>query len=93
MRIEDFSFDTAQSLFSFRLGPATLFSLQMLPGGILACQSASHRDMTPFKPLTPLQSRRWTHVALVHYPHRAQNPTIRESLRITRVFSKFISRA
>ncbi|KAF7792655.1 hypothetical protein EIP86_003752 [Pleurotus ostreatoroseus] len=77
VRIESFPVDKAQSIFAFRLGQTTVFSLNIRPGGNLTCQSIIGRDIPPFKPMIPLQLNRWTHITLVHYPHRASNPTVR----------------
>lgn len=75
LRVERFPAEHAQNLFSFRVADSTAFSLQVHPGGTLGCQSNVSRELPKFKPV--LQLSRWTHVALVHYPHRASAPTVR----------------
>lgn len=68
------------SLFSFRLADNLVFSLRLRADGNLECQSTGNKDMVIFNTVIPKQ--RWTHLALVHYPHRSSNPTIRESLLV-----------
>ena len=77
LRIERFPVDKPQDLFSFQAGGSHVFSLQIHPKGVLGCQSAGARELPKFKPTAPLQLARWTHITLVHYPHRAPAPTVR----------------
>lgn len=41
----------------------------------MECLSNGSKDVATFKSSVPIS--RWTHIALVHYPHRASNPSIR----------------
>ncbi|KAI0700338.1 beach-domain-containing protein [Cytidiella melzeri] len=75
LRVEKFPEDSVQDVFSFCQGSKVLFSLHMRPSGRLFCRSSSTVECPDFSPI--LQLSRWTHISLVHHPHRAQAPTIR----------------
>lgn len=75
LRVEKFPAEAPQDLFTITAGGARVFALQVHPKGVLGCVSTVARELPKFKPA--LQTGRWTHVALVHYPHRASAPTVR----------------
>lgn len=75
LRIERLPTDHPQTLFAFQVAGSTIFSLRIHPEGTLGCQSTAARELPKFKPV--LQLSRWTHITLVHYPHRASAPTAR----------------
>ncbi|EKM48463.1 uncharacterized protein PHACADRAFT_266347 [Phanerochaete carnosa HHB-10118-sp] len=75
LRIEKFPVEKPQSLFSFVVAGSPVFSMQIYPDGVLGCRSNVARELPNFK--SRLQPARWTHLTLVHYPHRASAPTVR----------------
>lgn len=75
LRIEKLPAERPQNLFTLAVSGASIFSMQIHPGGVLGCQSNTARELPKFKPT--LQLARWTHLTLVHYPHRASAPTVR----------------
>ena len=75
LRIERLPVELPQALFAFQVGDSSAFSLQLHPDGTLGCRSNILRELPKFKPV--LQLSRWTHVTLVHYPHRGSAPTVR----------------
>ncbi|GBE84628.1 hypothetical protein SCP_0606070 [Sparassis crispa] len=64
-----------QLLFSFCLGGRNHIALGILRDGTLRFQSSGSNESAVFK--TTLSKSRWTHVTVVHHPHRAANATIR----------------
>ncbi|KAL4252230.1 hypothetical protein ABKN59_005526 [Abortiporus biennis] len=63
------------TLFSFHHGDFVQFALRVRPDGKLQCECTASKD--PYIFGQPITKSRWTHLALVHHPHRASNPTIR----------------
>ena len=77
IRVDKLPSGEPQSLFSFCLDQATLLSLRVHSDGRLGLQSSANKDNHTFQ--TKLQTSRWTHIGLIHYPHRSSTPTIRLS--------------
>jgi hypothetical protein len=65
------------ALFTFQIGDKTLISLSLRQDGTLELASTANKEAIMFS-RTQFHQCRWTHVTLVHYPHRASNPTIRK---------------
>ena len=81
--IEQVPKDKSHNLFSISTGERDIFSLKLRPDGSLDCASTGNKDPGVLK--ARLAKGRWTHVTLVHYPHRGSKPTIREpSVEVTR---------
>jgi hypothetical protein len=57
----------------------TLFKLSLRHDGQLELTSTGNREATVFSK-SNVPKVRWTHVTLVHYPHRVSNPSIRMTL-------------
>lgn len=53
--------------------------LRLRTDGKLELQSSANREAAVCLK-SPISKMRWTHVTLVHYPHRASNPSIRAYL-------------
>lgn len=75
LRIEKLPTEAPQRLFSLAVGGTPVFALDIYPEGILGCMSNTARELPKFTPR--LQTARWTHLTLVHFPHRASAPTVR----------------
>ncbi|OJT13456.1 Beige protein -like protein [Trametes pubescens] len=73
--IEQVPRDKEHNIFSISSGDRTLFSLKLCPDGSLNCESTGNKEPAVLK--AHLAKGRWTHVTLVHYPHRNSKPTIR----------------
>ncbi|OBZ78370.1 Beige 1 [Grifola frondosa] len=73
--IEQLPKQIAYCIFSVHAGDHIIFSLKVRPDGMLECQSTGSQVDAVFH--TALPKSRWAHIALVHYPHRASNPTLR----------------
>ncbi|KAI0646236.1 beach-domain-containing protein [Trametes meyenii] len=73
--IEQVPRDKKHNMFSISSGERTIFSVKLLPDGSLECESTGSKEPTALK--ARLAKGRWTHVTLVHYPHRGSKPTIR----------------
>ncbi|KAI0360774.1 beach-domain-containing protein [Trametes cingulata] len=73
--IEQVPRDKKHNLFSIVSGDRAIFSLKLRPDGSLDCESTGNKEPAVLK--ARLAKGRWTHVALVHYPHRGSKPTIR----------------
>jgi hypothetical protein len=67
---------TTHPIFSARLNARTILTLSLRGDGKLELSTTSNRDVGVFRK-SNVHKMRWTHVTLVHYPHRASNPTIR----------------
>lgn len=74
--MENLPTDTAHNLFSFQLGARTLLTLSICRDGKLEVRSTGNRDAF-LCANSRLSKSRWTHVTLIHHPHRVSNPTIR----------------
>jgi hypothetical protein len=71
---------SAHRLFSLRLGTSVCLALNVCPDGRLEFQASASRAPAVFEDKTAVVGKgRWTHLALVYYPHRAAKPSIRES--------------
>ena len=68
--------DKTHSLFSIGTADRTIFSLKVRPDGNLDIQSAGSKEPGILK--ARLSKGRWTHISLIHYPHRGSKPTIRK---------------
>jgi hypothetical protein len=68
------------NIFSVSLStPRQIIALSLLPEGklhFLSTQSSTNTNGAVL-PSACIQPMRWTHLTLVHYPHRASNPSIR----------------
>lgn len=73
--IEQVPRDKEHNIFSISSGDRILFSLKLRPDGSLNCESTGNKEPAVLK--AHLAKGRWTHVTLVHYPHRNSKPTIR----------------
>ncbi|KAH9919489.1 beach-domain-containing protein [Epithele typhae] len=73
--IEQVPRDRIHNLFSISNGDQEYFSLKLRPDGNLDCASTGNKEPAVLK--ARLAKGRWTHVTLVHYPHRGSKPTIR----------------
>ncbi|OSD07923.1 beach-domain-containing protein [Trametes coccinea BRFM310] len=73
--IEQVPRDKKHNIFSILSGDRSLFSLKLRPDGSLDCESTGNKEPAVLK--AHLAKGRWTHLALVHYPHRNSKPTIR----------------
>lgn len=58
------------------MGGRPLLTLSLRRDGKLELSSTGSRDPSVFSK-SNLPMARWTHITLVHYPHRASNPSIR----------------
>ncbi|KAJ7075426.1 beach-domain-containing protein [Mycena belliarum] len=67
---------TTHPIFSARLNVRTVLTLSLRGDGKLELSTSANRDVGVFRK-SNVHKMRWTHIALVHYPHRASNPTIR----------------
>ncbi|KAJ6565477.1 beach-domain-containing protein [Mycena vulgaris] len=67
---------TTHPIFSARLNSRTIVSLSLRGDGKLELSTSSNRDVGVFRK-SNVHKMRWTHITLVHYPHKASNPTIR----------------
>ncbi|KZT25814.1 beach-domain-containing protein [Neolentinus lepideus HHB14362 ss-1] len=65
-----------QPVFTFRIASHALFGLSVRADGRLQLRGTAQRDIF-VSAKGRVQKSRWTHVTLVHYPHRISNPTIR----------------
>lgn len=74
--VEKFPTHGSQNLFAFDVDSFRLISLEIHPDGKLSLKSAAQQEAGVF-PHSLIPKARWTHVTLVHYSHRSQNPTIR----------------
>ncbi|KAF9466003.1 hypothetical protein BDZ94DRAFT_1252774 [Collybia nuda] len=67
---------TAHPIFTVTLPSRTLVTLSIHPDGKLDFSSSVNPEKVVFTK-SKLHRFRWTHVTLVHYPHKVSNPTIR----------------
>ena len=58
------------------MGDRTVLRLSLRRDGKLELRSTGNREAGVFS-ASNLPKARWTHVTLVHYPHRVSNPSIR----------------
>jgi hypothetical protein len=66
-------------IFTARIGARTMMTFSLRGDGKLELGTSSNREVGVFRK-SNVYRMRWTHITLVHYPHRASNPTIREHL-------------
>jgi hypothetical protein len=66
-------------LFAVHMPLRVLLKLSLRTDGKLELVSSSNEQVALFTN-SLIRKSRWTHIALVHYPHRGPNPNIRESL-------------
>lgn len=76
LRIENFPAHKSHTLFSFALPTRRFFSLSIRPDGKLEIWSYGQKIPELVSKMSFPKSR-WIHLALLHYPHRISNPTIR----------------
>ncbi|KII85493.1 hypothetical protein PLICRDRAFT_44793 [Plicaturopsis crispa FD-325 SS-3] len=74
--VEKYPTDKAHALFGFRLATRPHITLSLRPDGKLELQTTGSRNIALF-PKSTIAKSRWTHIVLVHYPHRASSPNIR----------------
>ncbi|KAJ7439485.1 beach-domain-containing protein [Mycena latifolia] len=67
---------TTHPIFSARLNSRMILTLSLRGDGKLELGTSANRDVGVFRK-SSVHKMRWTHITLVHYPHRASNPTIR----------------
>ncbi|KAK7042535.1 hypothetical protein R3P38DRAFT_3448691 [Favolaschia claudopus] len=67
---------TTHPIFTARLNARTMLTFSLRGDGKLELGTSSNREVGVFRKSNVHKSR-WTHITLVHYPHRASNPTIR----------------
>ena len=65
----------ASTLFTFCTAGRKLLTFSLRHDGKLELRSTGNRDAAVFSK-SNLPKTRWTHVTLVHYPHRVSKPTI-----------------
>ncbi|KAJ7337518.1 beach-domain-containing protein [Mycena albidolilacea] len=63
-------------IFTARIGARTMVTFSLRGDGKLELGTSSNREVGVFRK-SNVYKMRWTHITLVHYPHRASNPTIR----------------
>ncbi|EGO20076.1 hypothetical protein SERLADRAFT_374121 [Serpula lacrymans var. lacrymans S7.9] len=63
-------------IFSVQLGAVTVLQLHVCSDGRLAFKSSATSDSVIFSK-SQLSTSRWTHITLVHHPHKVASPTIR----------------
>jgi len=68
---------TSHSLFTVHVGSKVFLSLRICPDGSLELSSSGNEDSAIFK--VKIRKLRWTHIALVYYPNRLSNPSVRQS--------------
>ena len=66
-------------LFAADVPSRALIKLSLRTDGKLELISSSNDNPAVFM-TSSIRKSRWTHIALVHYPHRGSNPNIRELL-------------
>ncbi|TFK36229.1 hypothetical protein BDQ12DRAFT_737089 [Crucibulum laeve] len=66
----------SHALFSASQPSRSLLSLRLSQDGKLELSSSQNNTPAVFSKI-PLRKGRWIHITLVHYPHRATNPSIR----------------
>ncbi|KAJ7130393.1 beach-domain-containing protein [Mycena epipterygia] len=67
---------TTHPIFTARLNSRTILELSLRGDGKLELSTTANREVGVFRK-SNVHKMRWTHITLVHYPHRASNPTIR----------------
>ncbi|KAJ7700350.1 beach-domain-containing protein [Mycena rosella] len=67
---------TTHPIFSAQINSRSILTLSLRGDGKLELSTTANRDVGVFRK-SNVHKMRWTHVTLVHYPHRASNPTIR----------------
>ncbi|KAI0746713.1 beach-domain-containing protein [Daedaleopsis nitida] len=73
--IEQVPRDKTHNIFSISTGDRDIFSMKLRPDGSLDCASTGNKEPAVLK--AHLAKGRWTHVTLIHYPHRGTKPTVR----------------
>ncbi|KAA1472737.1 beach-domain-containing protein [Dentipellis sp. KUC8613] len=76
MRIEKRPVNHSHTLFAFRIEDRCQLRLSLMPDGKLELWSSGSTDSSLVTKLALLKGR-WAHITLIHYPHRASNPTVR----------------
>ncbi|KAH7890525.1 hypothetical protein F5I97DRAFT_1922982 [Phlebopus sp. FC_14] len=66
----------AHKLFSISFGPQSVVELSMGSNGALAFRSSSRQGVAIFSGFK-MSTSRWTHMTLVHYPHKVSHTTVR----------------
>jgi hypothetical protein len=79
---------TTHPIFSARINTRTMVSLSLRGDGKLELLTSSNRDVGVFRK-SNVHKARWTHITLVHYPHRVSNPTIRKTCHSIRCLSSY----
>ncbi|KAF5370942.1 hypothetical protein D9615_009793 [Tricholomella constricta] len=67
---------TPHPLFTVKLSSKSILTLTLHPNGCVQLSTSGNHDPAVFSS-AKLHKFRWTHLTLVHYPHRASSPTIR----------------
>ncbi|KAJ7615896.1 beach-domain-containing protein [Roridomyces roridus] len=67
---------TTHPIFTARSNARTILSLNLRGDGKLEISTTASRDVGVFRK-GQVNKMRWTHITLVHHPHRASNPTVR----------------
>ncbi|KIK98640.1 hypothetical protein PAXRUDRAFT_823685 [Paxillus rubicundulus Ve08.2h10] len=66
----------AHRISSISFGSHYAIELSMNSNGVLELRTSTHREVKTLS-RTRMATSRWTHITLVHYPHRASQPAIR----------------
>jgi hypothetical protein len=69
--------NTPHPIFTAKLPSRTLLTLSIHPDGKIELSTAANPESTVFTK-SKLHKFRWTHITLVHHPHKASNPSIRK---------------
>ncbi|KAG7440786.1 beach-domain-containing protein [Guyanagaster necrorhizus] len=67
---------TTHAIFSVRTGSTSIVDLRLNTDGNLELQTSAHKSVTVFGK-SNIHTGRWTHVTLVHHPHKTSQPSIR----------------
>ncbi|GLB40924.1 putative WD40 repeats [Lyophyllum shimeji] len=67
---------TTRPLFTVKLASKAVLTISIHPDGNIELSTSGNNNQAIFSS-AQLHKFRWTHLTLVHYPHRGSNPTIR----------------
>ncbi|KAI5118373.1 hypothetical protein M0805_008701 [Coniferiporia weirii] len=76
MWVERFPSSTAQVIFKIESKSRVLIQLSLRLDGVLELRSSGNDEMAVLEQAKVVRGK-WTHLTMVHYPHRATNPSIR----------------
>ncbi|PCH37188.1 beach-domain-containing protein [Wolfiporia cocos MD-104 SS10] len=73
--IEKFPTNRTHAIYSCQLNDRTLIALGLRPDGSFQLQSSGSHEVALLQ--GRIVKSRWTHITIIHHPHRTANPTIR----------------